>query len=33
MIDVLTQRLAVKKYVSSPNTYGQGSVIPKMTDR
>jgi hypothetical protein len=29
MIDGLTQRLAVKKYISSPNTYGQGSLIPR----
>jgi hypothetical protein len=29
IIDVLTQRLPVKKYISSPNTYGHGSLIPR----
>ncbi len=33
MIDMFTQRVAVKKYISSPNTYGQGILIPKMIDR
>jgi hypothetical protein len=29
MIDVLMQRLAAKKYISSTNTYGQGSLIQR----